>query len=112
MSGIKYECKRAIGLINKLIDFYKPINREGVCVPYGLDDYLQQMQSKVSEIIQCTDIIISLNKQIVTPDDYGCCYMVDFVNFDELDELLYNCLFKIEFIKLKDKIKVGLKSLP
>lgn len=113
MSGIKYECKRAIGLINKLVCFYKPISREGVRVSYDLDDYLQQMQDKVREIKQCTDIIVSLNKQIVTQDDCDYCFlMVDFVNFDAEDEMLYNRLFKIEFIHLKDKIKAGLKLLP
>lgn len=113
MSGIKHECKRAIGLINKLVGFYKPINREGVCVPYDLGDYLQQMQDRVSEIKQCTDIIITLNKQIVTPDDCDYCFLlVDFVNFDAEAEILYNRLFKDEFIKLKNKIKVRLNLLP
>lgn len=104
---------KAIGLINKLVDFYKPIDGEDVYTQYVLDEYLQQMQNIVSEIKQCTDIIINLNNQIVTKEDCDYCFqMVNFMEFTIEDEVFYNCVFKNEFIELKKKIKVGLNSLP
>lgn len=107
MSGIKFECKKAIGKINKLIKFYKPIDGDSV-----LDfEYREEMKSKVNEAKTCLYGIVQLNDTIITADDVDSCFCIDFDIFCGLDEL-YNITFLTEVKALKEKIKNGLKALP
>lgn len=108
MSGIKYECKRAIGLIKSLIKNYKPIIGDGILHL----EYRQQMIAKIDEIKDCLKIIISLNSIIITEKDIDSCFYIDFEVFDTYDEILYNKTFLSELVLLKEKIKKELNSLP
>ena len=104
MSGIKYECKKAIVEINALIDFYKPITEEGI---YDNTAYLQEVKNKVDEIIKCLHTINQLDNTIVT--DYECQYSlwIAFNCFNDGDKCIYNRMFLDELIELKEKLIIG-----
>lgn len=99
--GIKYECKKAIGLINKLIKAYKPIDGSSLL----FTQYREMLQNKVDEIENSLNRIRSLNKNAICADDYTACYCVDFENFNHIDEMAYNRVFLKLFGDLKNKLK-------
>lgn len=104
---IKYECKRAIRMIDEIIEFYKPIDGDSI-----LDlEYREEMKSKVKKAKTCLHGIVQLNNTIITADDVDSCFCIDFDNFSGLDDL-YNITFLSEVKSLKEKIKNGLKALP
>ena len=108
MSGIKFECKKAIGKINKLIKFYKPIDADSV-----LDfEYRQQMKIKVDDFKECLHMIMQLDNTIISNSDYEDNLLVDFDIFGHVDEFYYNNgMFLNELFDLKEKIKKGVDAM-
>ena len=108
MSGIIFECKKAIGKINKLIKFYKPIDGDSV-----LDlEYRQQMKIKVNDIKECLHKIMQLDSTIISNSDYEDNLLVDFDNFGRVDEFYYNNeMFLNELFDLKEKLKKGVVAM-
>lgn len=106
MSGIKHECKRAIGLINKLIKLYKPIDGDSLVYI----QYRELMQDKINEIRDVLDFIKTLSSNAICDDDYVVCG-INFVDFDGFDEYLYRHCFKTQLVELKEKIKLLVKAI-
>ena len=106
MSGIKHECKRAIGLINELIKLYKPIDGDSLVYI----QYRELMQDKINEIKDILDLIKTLNGNAICDDDYIVCG-INFVDFNGDDEFLYHHCFKDQLDELKTKIKLLVNAI-